>query len=110
MKHGEKLAARSYWREADARKVVGEWRRSGRSLRQFASERGVSRQRLGRWVARLAAESEMGIAFHPVRVVGASAAIDQKPIEIVLVGGTVVRVPSGVDEAELVRVLSVLGR
>lgn len=110
MKQLEQLAASSYWREADARKVVGEWKRSGRSVRQFASERGVSRQRLGRWVARLAAESGTGVAFHPVRVVDVSATVEQRPIEIVLAGGTVVRVPSGVDEAELVRVLTVLGR
>jgi hypothetical protein len=43
-------------------------------------------------------------------VVSSSETVEQKPIEIVFGDGIVVRVPSGVDEAQLVRVLTALAR
>lgn len=104
----EGVAGKRYWREAEARVVVGAWRRSGISLARFAREHRVEAARVARWAARLRA-AEGAIRFHPVRVVGAALEGEgSAPLEIVLRDGRRVRVPRGFDAEDLHRVLEVL--
>jgi hypothetical protein len=100
----------SYWREPDARRVLALWRKSGLSLKAFASREGIGRSRLQRWKTRLESETP---TFHPVQVVfDAHAAARQvgSPgrVELVLGNGRRVAVTAGFDAAvleELVRVV-----
>jgi hypothetical protein len=103
------VAARPYWREAEARTVVEAWRNSGESLSGFARRHGVDPGRVARWAARLERASTP-VRFHPVRLArlrehddGGGAAI-----EIHLVGGQRVRVAPGFQAEDLRRVLAVL--
>ena len=62
-----RIAARSYWREADARVVVEAWRRSGLSVAAFARRHGLTAQRLAYWRAHVDADTRPreGVPFHP---------------------------------------------
>ncbi len=104
------VVGRRYWREADARVVVGAWQRGGRSLASFAQEHGVEAARVARWAARLRA-AEGSVRFHPVRVIGVSRRDGgAEPLEVVLGNGRRVRVPAGFVAEDLQRVLDVLER
>jgi hypothetical protein len=102
------VAARPYWREAEARIVVEAWRNGGESLSGFARRHGVDPGRVARWAARLE-RAATPVRFHPVRLAlrepgdGGGAAI-----EIHLVGGLRVRVAPGFQAEDLRRVLAVL--
>lgn len=43
----------THWTEADARRVLADWQRSGNTLEAFARSRGLVPQRLGWWKKRL---------------------------------------------------------
>ena len=104
------VVGKRYWREADARVVVGAWQRSARSLASFAREHGVEAARVARWAARLRA-AEGSVRFHPVRVVGVARQSEEtEPLEVVLGNGRRVRVPAGFAAEHLQRVLDVLER
>ena len=53
-----RVAARRYWREADARVVVEAWRRSGESLSTFARCYRVHDKRIARWASRMEPATE----------------------------------------------------
>lgn len=101
------VASSVYWREEEARAVVGAWRASGESLSAFARHHGVQPRRIARWNRRL--ETAAPLHFHPVRVTGA---VDPKPsaaaIEIELPSGERIRLPPGFDADDLRRLFSVL--
>lgn len=104
-----RVAARRYWRAADARIVVEAWRSSGEGLGAFARRHGIEGRRLGRWAGQLGPEGGRAVEFHPVRLVTAArAAGSGEPIEIVLGEGVRVRVPVGFCAEDLERVLGVL--
>lgn len=102
--------------------VFRDWEASGLTQVQFCTQRGLSihvfrAERYGKHKPR--AMSEAGpsrpAAFVPVKVVarrnGSALALlspASAVIEIVLVGGRVVRVPSGFDEQLLARVIAVV--
>jgi hypothetical protein len=101
------VAVRRYWREAEARVMVEAWRNSGESLSEFARRHGVDPRRVARWAWRVEGSEPAPVRFHPVRLAdhdggGGSA------IEIHLVGGHRVRVPSGFQTEDLRRVVAVL--
>jgi hypothetical protein len=101
------VASRRYWREAEARVIVEAWRASGESLGEFARRHRVDARRVARWAGRVEGSAVAPVRFHPVRLArpadgGGSA------IEIHLVGGQRVRVPSGFQAEDLRRVLAVL--
>lgn len=113
-------AGKSYWREADARPVVRAWRASGEALSTFAARHGLKAARLARWAGRLGrrgverrqprrAEAEpLKLRFHPVELVGNATALETRSIEVVLLDGRRVRVPSGFASEDLERVLRVM--
>lgn len=103
-----------YWRA-----MIGQWRRSGQSVRDFCAERGLAEPSFYAWRRTLAErkqpvgraahrDSERGNgqpAFVPVCVAPAATA---KSFEVVLTQGRVVRVPSDFDATTLRQLLAVL--
>jgi hypothetical protein len=106
-----RVAARRYWREADARVIVEAWQESGDSLAGFAQRYRVDRKRIARWASRLRATSPTPtVRFHPVHVV-AGATDDRRggaPIEVVFAEGPTVRVPPGCAAEDVTVVLRVV--
>lgn len=102
------VAARVYWREADARVLVAAWRNSGEALSAFARRQRVEPKRLARWVRRLGRAGVRPLRFHPVRLVESLPETEGVPIEIQLAGGQRVRVAHGFQAEDLSRVLAVL--
>ncbi len=112
-------AGKSYWREADARRVVQAWRSSGQDLPQFAATHGLKASRLARWASRLGRRAAgrrgrgtgaapLKLRFHPVELVGSTTGLEARAIEVVLVDGRRVRVPAGFASEDLERVLQAL--
>jgi hypothetical protein len=105
------VAARRYWREAEARVVLDSWRRSGERLGEFCRGLGVEARRVARWAGRIERESgpSARVRFHPVHLVAGDRAPARAPaIEIDLSGGWRVRVAAGFAAEDLRRVLAVL--
>ncbi|HET9694657.1 MAG TPA: hypothetical protein VFP48_09730 [Steroidobacteraceae bacterium] len=113
-------AGKKYWREAEARQVIQAWERSGQDLSGFAARHGLKAARLARWASRLgkravgrrgrisAGAAPLKLRFHPVALIGTTPAVETSAIEVVLLDGRRVRVPSGVASEDLDRVLGVL--
>lgn len=109
-----RVAAGRYWREADARVVLGAWRRSGEPLARFARRHGIAVQRLKRWAKRLGGDG--AVRFHRVRLVARQATQPAgtmppsagSPIEIEWQPGRRLRVHPGFAAPDLQRVLEVL--
>ena len=87
------------WRAEEAREVLGQWRRSGKSAAAFARQRGLSVRRLSYWSKRLSSSPESTVEFVPVNL-GELKAPEAAMIEIEH-GGVTVRVRESAD-AELV--------
>ena len=98
-----KTARSPYWREKEAREVVGAWRGGGDTLAGFCRSQGLSSKRLARWAARL--ERDEPVQFHPVRLTGAVTAVAHPTLEIELPGGATVRLPAGFALDDLRRIL-----
>ncbi len=100
---------RTYWHEAEARRVIQRWQQSGEPLAAFARRRGLNRRRLVRWVSRLRGSIPTAVQFHPVRVTGAdSSARCAAAIEIECGTRHRVRVSPGFAAEDLRQVLAVL--
>lgn len=101
---------RRRWPEEAKARIVAEAFAPGAVVSEVARRHGLTPQQVFTWrrVARRAAEAEAGPAFVPAIVAsgeaGGPAEAPTGRIEIVL-GAAVVRVPPGVDEATLARVL-----
>jgi hypothetical protein len=68
---------RRHWTEAEARRVLADWERSGDSLEAFARSRGLVPQRLAWWKKRLRTprpETSTALTFIPAAVIGAGTA------------------------------------
>ena len=101
-----------YWRA-----MIGQWRRSGQSVRDFCAERGLAEPSFYAWRRTLAERGQRMVvaprrdaeggqpAFVPVRVAPAATTA---ALEVVLAAGRVVRVPPGFDAATLRQLLAVL--
>jgi hypothetical protein len=105
------------------RAVIRDWEASGQTQAQFCAERGLSihvfrAQRYGKRrssAPREAVRRRRRATFVPMRVVarpaGSSLALLASPpgpvLDLVLVGGRVVRVPVGFDEDHLARVIAI---
>lgn len=97
-----------YWSEADARVALTAYRASGLSLKAFARHTGLSARRVRWWRDRVAAPRVSAApTFLPVEVVSTTA-MPAPPLEVVVAGGPVVRVPVAFDAATLTRLLAVL--
>jgi len=92
-----------------------EFTSSGKGLKAFAEERGMSSSRLGWWRTKFARELREGAgrgsspAFVPVVVAARGGSAEKpSPLEVVLRTGQTVRVPAGFDERALQRLMAVL--
>ena len=105
----QRIAKQRVWSEAEGKRIVAAWRRSGVSRAAFGRRTGIAVHRLHYWITkggpRRPPVTERGpVQFHPVRVLpdrldaGAAA-----PIEI-----RMIRVPRGVAPEELRAVLAAL--
>lgn len=113
-------AGKRYWREAEARQVIQAWEESGQALSRFAAGHGLKAARVARWASRLgkravgrrgrvsAGAGALKLRFHPVALIGNALAVEPSAIEVVLLDGRRVRVPSGVASEDLDCVLGVL--
>jgi transposase-like protein len=88
MAKGSSPASRRHWTEADARRVLDDWERSGGTLEAFARSRGLVPQRLWWWRKRLRDRSatSTGLTLLPATVIGAEQADP----------AAVIRLPNGV--------------
>lgn len=102
------LAARLYWHEGDARRVVEAWRKSGDPVSMFADRLGVDPRRISRWASRLEKSEAATLRFHPVRVAGDDMVRGDACIDIQVGHGRHVRVAPGFATEDLRRVLAVL--
>jgi hypothetical protein len=95
-------------RIAWAKRVAG-WQASGLSCKKYAARIGVNHHTLSYWKYKLArkAEAERKVAPSFIEVSSTMVA-GSGAIEIVAIGGDVVRVPVGFDRATLRQVLDVL--
>lgn len=96
------------WTESEARSILDEASRSGRTLRDYGVARGFGARRLDRWARRLglAAAGEPQVSFEEIVPVRGSTAVE--PFEVVLSSGRVVRVPPSFETAVLQRLLGLL--
>lgn len=107
---------RSYWREADARRVLKSLARTGESAAAFERRTGVPASRLLWWRKRLLGDDSKSTALRllPVRV--ASSGEEMRASEPamtsfeVVVGAYVVRVPVRFDDEAFVRLVQALDR
>jgi transposase len=90
---------------------VQRWRASGLTAREFAHRVGVNPATLRWWSSRLRrvpAHGGTDSAVPPLTFVEMTHATRSEPIEVVLVSGVRVRVPSDFDAAHVARLLDVL--
>jgi hypothetical protein len=83
---------RIQWTEADARRVLAEWERSGDTLEAFARSRGLVPQRLAWWKKRLRAsrsETSAALTLVPATVIDAASAPSTGP-------AAMIRLPHGI--------------
>ena len=91
-----------------------EFTSSGKGLKAFAEEKGMSSSRLGWWRTKFARELREGAghgtspAFVPVVAARGGNSEKPSPLEVVLRTGQTVRVPVGFDERALQRLMAVL--
>lgn len=106
-------AKEQYWRQ-----VLGQWQRSGATIRGFCARHRLAEANFHAWRRELARRDREGqitnparsAGFVPVRVVDDQhVAAQPAAIEIVLPRGLVVRVPAGADGAAVRTVLTALG-
>lgn len=105
----------TYWRDEDARLIVGALADSGMTLGAFARHFGVSAKRVGRWRARLTRTPCGQPDFHPVRVVPPLTTLLSedcgdlpRPFEVRLRGGRSVLIPERFDDASVARLVRLL--
>ena len=98
------------WGEDEAREALAALERSGRSVSVFAAEHGLDPQRLYSWRRRLGARPER-TTFQEVEIpVALDGSVNAGSFEVVLVSGTVVRVPCTFDTEALASLLAVVAQ
>ena len=95
-------------RERLWRKRLARWKASGLKVREFCAREGLTPTAFAHWRKEIAARDARQAAkplFVPVHVTPIPT-----PVEVVLPGGRVVRVPAGFDPAHLCTVVAALER
>ena len=99
---------RDAWKEQEWRRRVGEWRKSGLSVRAFCAGRGLEPWNFYAWRRELAKRDAQSAAFVPVQIVAEPVAGGDAGLAVVLDGGRTIRVTPGFDAATLLQLLAVL--
>jgi hypothetical protein len=96
-------------REGTWRERIRRWEQSGLGRKEFAEREGVHPSTLGWWRCELArrdgGQDRPVVALTRVTV---TPTVATAPLEVLVHGGAIVRVPTGFDAATLERLLSVL--
>ncbi len=109
-----KRATRTVWS-----KRVARWLASGLTAGEFARRSGLSEKSLRWWKWQLALSRESAPrkekpaareGVSPLTFVEMTSTVQRAPIEVVLVGGALVRLPADFDTAAFARVVDVLER
>jgi len=109
-----KRATRAVW----AKRVDG-WRKSGLTAAEYARRSGLTEKSLRWWKWQLAqprdaapseAKKKAAQIPSPLTFVEMTSALQRGPIEVVLVSGALIRLPTDFDAASFARVLDVLER
>lgn len=87
--------------------LVGQWERSGETMREFAERHGMKLSTFSSWRQELRKREVRPAARAEFIEIGGSGPVQ---FELSLANGMRVRVPSGFDGAELERLLGVLTR
>ena len=95
------------------RRTVRQWRRSGLSVRTFCQRHGLSEPNFYAWRRTLAQRDAQAVAFVPVEVLPESLPLPASAaaaggLELVLVGGRVLRIGPAFDAPTLRRLLATL--
>ena len=108
-------APRDYGKEQFWRRLLRLWQNSGRTVRAFCAEHGVSEASFFAWrrtiaerEQRPAAPPDASAAFVPLRVIATPTPEPARSFEVVLNDDRVVRVPAGFDPASLRQLLAIL--
>jgi transcriptional regulator with XRE-family HTH domain len=102
-------ALRGAARISAIREVVSQWRSSGKSQASFCRETGIATVTLARWLRQLEAHKPPSEQAPVLVEVGSAAGREpDDAYEVVLRGGTWLRVPAGFRDADLGRLLAVL--
>lgn len=100
----------SQWSELEARSFLRAWSASGLSVEKFATQRGITPQRLRWWKKKLEASAPAlegaSLSLLPVQVAESGRGA---PIQVLLPNGQIVRVGRGFDEEAFCRVIALLG-
>jgi transposase-like protein len=116
--HAGMVETGRHWTESEAREVIAELRSSGETPAEFARRKGITRQRLGYWMKRVAplgsrqSPGEAGARetrFVAVALPPSVRAPSPGWIEVA-VGGTVVRVREALDVDHVARLVEAIAR
>lgn len=94
--------------EQEMRSFLRRWESSGKSLRWFAEEEGVSYRRALYWRSKLAPVDDAAGEPGLVEVQLTAPVVPSEPFEIHLAGGRRLRVPVDFDEVALQRLVRTL--
>lgn len=106
---------RQRWSEQHARMVVGAWKNSGLSAREFGARHGMPKKRLESWSSKLGKRDKAAanaLQFVPVDVVPAAGGFTHAGpglMELVLPRGIRLTLSSDFDAPALKRLLEVVG-
>jgi hypothetical protein len=104
MAHGRPRDTR---KEQQWRRWIGQWQRSGLSVRAFCARYDLAQPNFYAW-RRLIQQRDAAGTFLPVQVVCEDEPSPANTFEVVGAGGRRLRVPSGFDAAALRQLLAVL--
>lgn len=95
------------------RRMLGQWRRSGLSVRDFCAEEGLSEPNFYAWRRTIARREAEAVQFIPVQVVPEQKAVTatdgfSSGLELVLGAGRLLRIGPSFDAATLRRLLPLL--
>jgi hypothetical protein len=106
MPHQRDPVKEKYWR-----RLLGQWRRSGLTARQFCEQQGISQASFYGWRSEIARRDQAATirpSSTPPFVKLALEGVAPSPLEIVLADGRLLRVRPGFDAALLRQVLRLL--
>ena len=99
---------RDQHKERQWQRWIDQWRASGLGVRDFCARHRLPTPTFYTWRRRLQRRAAEQASFLPVQVVADTPPQQASPLEVVLAGGSVVRVPAGFDPVTLRQLLALL--
>src|SRR6185369_1412932 len=99
------LRKEQFWR-----RILRQWQHSGLSVRAFCEQQGLSQPSFYAWRRTLAQRDAQAVTFVPVEVLPQPLSPESEAagLELILIGGRVLRIGPAFDEATLRRLLALL--